>query len=86
MSDILQVLTLPIVDQNVCKTIFSGMNTVTENMICAGSLTGKDTCKVCVSMFFYTISFLSFELKCQMCFHFSLIFDVNLTLMKMIDY
>ncbi|XP_016768428.1 trypsin-7 [Apis mellifera] len=45
MSDILQVLTLPIVDQNVCKTIFSGINTVTENMICAGSLTGKDTCK-----------------------------------------
>ncbi|KAG9436905.1 trypsin-7 [Apis mellifera carnica] len=45
MSDILQVLTLPIVDQDVCKTIFSGINTVTENMICAGSLTGKDTCK-----------------------------------------
>ncbi|PBC28310.1 Trypsin-7 [Apis cerana cerana] len=44
-SDILQVLTLPIVDQNLCKNIFSGINTVTENMICAGSLDGRDTSK-----------------------------------------
>ncbi|XP_043791451.1 trypsin-7-like [Apis laboriosa] len=45
MSDILQALTLPIVDQNLCKKIFSKINKVTENMICAGSLPGEDTCK-----------------------------------------
>ncbi|XP_012344846.1 trypsin-like [Apis florea] len=44
ISDILQILTLPIVDQKACEIIFNGINTVTEIMICAGGLSGKDSC------------------------------------------
>lgn len=85
MSDILQVLTLPIVDQNFCKKIFSKINKVTENMICAGSLPGEDTCKVCFNVLLYDIVS-SFRINYRMCFHFSLMFDVDLTLMIIIGY
>ncbi|XP_076302963.1 trypsin-5-like, partial [Lasioglossum baleicum] len=47
MSPNLQALTLPIVNQAECQKIFQTIGrTVTDNMICAGVLTGtKDTCR-----------------------------------------
>ncbi|CAK9825178.1 Transmembrane protease serine 9, partial [Anthophora retusa] len=47
MSSTLQSLNVPIVDQNQCKKIFSNIgHLVTDNMICAGTLSGDhDTCQ-----------------------------------------
>lgn len=46
-SDYLQGANIPIVNQEVCKTLL-GENSITPRMICAGCLTGlKDSCFVC---------------------------------------
>lgn len=48
MSGRLQALTVPVVDQNVCKKIFAHIRSdITDSMMCAGSMAGgKDTCRV----------------------------------------
>ncbi|EFN73594.1 Trypsin-4 [Camponotus floridanus] len=44
-SKVLQTLTIPIIDQEVCQKIFARYRIVTANMLCAGDTTGgKDTC------------------------------------------
>ncbi|CAL7945081.1 unnamed protein product [Xylocopa violacea] len=46
VSSKLQTLTVPIIDQNECVKIFDNQRKVTNNMICAGILTGgQDTCR-----------------------------------------
>ncbi|XP_014482343.1 PREDICTED: trypsin-7-like [Dinoponera quadriceps] len=45
ISKVLQVLTVPIIDQEVCKKIYARYRIVTPTMVCAGYTTdGKDTC------------------------------------------
>lgn len=49
-SKVLQVLTMPVIDQEVCKKIFARHGIVTPAMLCAGYTTGgKDTCHVRVT-------------------------------------
>ncbi|XP_032682779.1 vitellin-degrading protease-like [Odontomachus brunneus] len=44
-SKVLQVLTMPVIDQEVCKKIYARYGIVTPEMLCAGYTTGgKDTC------------------------------------------
>lgn len=46
-SDVLLVLTVPIIDQQVCQKIYLHHRIVTDRMLCAGYTTGgKDTCQV----------------------------------------
>jgi len=48
----LQTATIPIVNRTVCKKLFGTsppINTVTDNMLCAGDLKGTDTCWVYIN-------------------------------------
>lgn len=74
-SDVLRRVSIKLIDQNVCKTLYSARNRklirgIIDEQLCAGDLEGgKDTCQVSTVYIFFSVNYLIYFTYLYYIFH-----------------